>query len=232
LPAGWSLSAKHAVEWLLALALLVAAAPFLVLAALAVKLTSRGPAFYSQTRVGRGGQPYTIYKIRTMVHNAECSTGPRWATPQDPRVTSVGRFLRHTHLDELPQLWNVLRGDMNLVGPRPERPEFVTHLEKVIPRYHDRLQIQPGVTGLAQICLPPDTDLDSVRRKLAYDLYYLQHMSPWLDLRLMLLTGCKMFAIPHSLARRLFPLPDGKAVELAYQKLVAEDARLAPVQSA
>jgi lipopolysaccharide/colanic/teichoic acid biosynthesis glycosyltransferase len=232
LPSTWALLGKTMVEWLLALVLLIAAAPFILLAVLAVKLTSRGPAFYSQTRLGRHGRPYTIYKIRTMVHNAEQTTGPRWATPQDPRITSVGGFLRQTHLDELPQLWNVIRGEMSLVGPRPERPEFVTHLEKMIPHYRDRLLVQPGVTGLAQICLPPDTDLDSVCRKLAHDLYYVRHMSPWLDLRLILLTACKMFAVPHGLERRLFPLPDARAVEVVYQGLLADDARLSLVHSA
>src|SRR5438552_3957175 len=174
--------AKVAMDWTLSLALLILAAPLVLLAALAVKLTSRGPIFYSQTRLGRGGQPYTIYKIRTMLHNCESKSGACWSTAGDPRITLVGRFLRRTHVDELPQLWNVLRGEMSLVGPRPERPEFVTTLEVVIPHYRARLAVRPGITGLGQVQLPADTDLTSVRRKLAYDLYYVRQLSLWLDL--------------------------------------------------
>src|SRR5439155_12868491 len=120
-----------------------------LLSMLLVKLTSRGPALYTQTRLGRNGRPFTIYKLRTMQHRCESLTGARWSTPGDPRITPVGRFLRKTHLDELPQLWNVLRGDMALVGPRPERPEFVPQLEQAVPHYRDRLLVRPGVSGLA-----------------------------------------------------------------------------------
>src|SRR5207253_4196733 len=142
------------------------------------------PVFYSQIRLGRGGKPFAIYKIRTMTHNCEKVSGAQWSTPGDARITPVGRFLRKTHLDELPQLWNVLRADMSLVGPRPERPEFVPKLEHALPRYRDRLAVRPGVSGLAQVQLPPDTDLASVRRKLAHDLFYVERMSFWLDLRI------------------------------------------------
>ena len=152
------------------------AAPLILLAMALVKLTSRGPAIYRQVRAGLGGRPFTIYKIRTMAHDCEARTGPVWATADDPRVTPLGRFLRRSHLDELPQLWNVLRGEMSLVGPRPERPEFVAQLQRAIPDYRRRLQVPPGVTGLAQVQLPPDTDLAGVRRKLVYDLYYIRRM--------------------------------------------------------
>ena len=141
-----------------------------------MKLTSPGPAFYTQTRVGQGGRPFTIYKLRTMIHNCESLTGPRWCMPGDPRVTPAGWLLRVTHLDELPQLLNVLRGEMSLVGPRPERPEFLPQLERALPAYRQRLVVRPGVTGLAQVKLPADTDLDSVRRKLAHDLYYIERL--------------------------------------------------------
>src|SRR5207248_4660391 len=141
-------------------------------AMLLVKLTSPGPMLYTQTRLGRRGRPFTIYKIRTMLHDCESLTGPQWSTPGDTRITRVGRWLRRTHIDELPQLWNVLRGDMSLVGPRPERPEFIPELENAIPFYRDRLLVRPGITGLAQVQLPPDTDMDSVRRQLAHDIYY------------------------------------------------------------
>src|SRR5262249_20125711 len=123
---------KAAVDCVLAVGMLVLAAPVIAVAAILVKLTSPGPAFYAQTRVGLAGRVFRIYKIRTMHHNCEQASGAKWATAGDPRVTSVGRFLRKTHLDELPQLWNVIRGDMSLVGPRPERPEFVATLEKEI----------------------------------------------------------------------------------------------------
>ncbi|HXG10987.1 MAG TPA: sugar transferase [Gemmataceae bacterium] len=197
LPApSWYEPCKRFVDCVAALVLLVLTAPVILLCALAIKLTSRGPAFYSQTRVGRFGQLYTIYKLRTMVHNCEKVSGPRWATRNDPRVTPVGRFLRRTHLDELPQLWNVLKGDMSLVGPRPERPEFTAHLEKAIPHYAERLLVRPGMTGLAQLHLPPDTDLNSVRQKLVYDLYYIRRAGPLLDLQILFGTLCYLLGIP------------------------------------
>ena len=153
-----------------------------------------------------------------MIHDCERLTGARWAAARDPRITLVGRFLRRTHIDELPQLWNVLRGEMSLVGPRPERPEFVPQLEKVIPRYRERLLVPPGVTGLAQVQLPPDTDLASVRRKLAYDLYYVKRLSWWLDLRILFATAGHVLGFPYSAAHTLFRMPHGQAVELAYQQ--------------
>jgi lipopolysaccharide/colanic/teichoic acid biosynthesis glycosyltransferase len=213
--------AKFALDWTLSLILFVLTAPLILLAALAVKLTSRGPVFYCQTRLGRGGQPYTIYKIRTMIHNCESISGACWSTVGDPRITVVGRLLRRTHVDELPQLWNVLRGDMSLVGPRPERPEFVPKLAQAIPGYRERLLVRPGVTGLAQVQLPPDTDLDSVRRKLAFDLHYIQHASLALDLRLIAATACGMFAIPFTFSGTVLVVPSGAEIERAYESAVA-----------
>lgn len=213
----WYAPCKLVVEFTLALLLLVLVVPVILLTAVLVKLTSRGPVFYSQTRLGRLGRPFLLYKIRTMVHDCERHSGPRWATPHDPRITPVGRFLRKHHLDELPQLWNVLKGDMSLVGPRPERPEFVPALEKAIPCYGDRLLVRPGVTGLAQVQLPADTDLASVRRKLAYDLYYIRHLNPWLDLRLVLCTGVRMLGVPFHVLCKLFAMPSSEAVEHAYR---------------
>jgi lipopolysaccharide/colanic/teichoic acid biosynthesis glycosyltransferase len=209
----WGDRARRVVEFGLAAVLLVLVAPVLALAALAVKLTSRGPVLYCQTRSGKGGGPYTIYKIRTMVHNCESATGARWSAPGDPRITAVGCFLRRSHLDELPQLWNVLRGDMSLVGPRPERPEFVVKLEQLLPEYGRRLSVLPGVTGLAQIQLPADTDLESVRRKLACDLYYIENRTLWLDARIILATAFKVFSIHFSVARTLLQIPGAAAVE-------------------
>jgi lipopolysaccharide/colanic/teichoic acid biosynthesis glycosyltransferase len=206
-PVGIYPAVKAALDFLLALFLLVLALPVLAVTALLVKLTSRGPAFYSQVRLGRGGRPYRIYKLRTMVHDCEKHSGVCWASAGDPRITPLGRLLRRTHLDELPQLWNVLKGDMSLVGPRPERPEFVPELERAIPQYQARLLVRPGITGLAQVQLPPDTDLDSVRRKLRLDLHYLQKMSFWLDLRLMLCTAFNVLGMPFRLSRRLLRIP-------------------------
>jgi lipopolysaccharide/colanic/teichoic acid biosynthesis glycosyltransferase len=206
-------------EYIAALVLFVLALPVMLVAAVLIKLTSRGPALYSQTRLGRHGRPYQIYKLRTMVHNCEATSGPRWSTPHDPRITPLGRFLRKTHLDEFPQLWNVLRGEMSLVGPRPERPEFVPHLERSIPHYQHRLRIRPGITGLAQVQLPPDTDLMSVRRKLAYDLYYIRNLDPWLDLRLVLCTGLSLFGIPFYWTCRCLHVPGGAIVEQLYRAL-------------
>jgi lipopolysaccharide/colanic/teichoic acid biosynthesis glycosyltransferase len=214
----WYGALKAGFDRLLALTLLVAGGPLILLAAVAVKLTSRGPVFYCQTRVGRGGRPFTIYKIRSMTHNCERVSGVRWSTAKDPRVTLVGRILRATHIDELPQLWNVLRGDMSLVGPRPERPEFIPQLEKAIPRYRERLLIRPGLTGLAQVQLPPDTDLESVRRKLACDLYYVERLGFWLDLRILLSTPFHVLGIPFAVPRTLFRVPSGEAVDQAYER--------------
>jgi lipopolysaccharide/colanic/teichoic acid biosynthesis glycosyltransferase len=232
---GWYLTCKLVAEFCAALILLVLASPFLLLAALLVKLTSRGPAFYSQTRLGKDGRPYTIYKIRTMVTNAEAG-GPRWAMPNDTRVTPLGRFLRDTHLDELPQLWNVLKGDMSLVGPRPERPEFVPQLERNIPHYRDRLRLRPGITGLAQVQLPADTDLESVRRKLVHDLYYVRHLNPLLDLQILGCTAFKLLHMPFTFSSWLLRVPHGPVVEAdapeaLRQPRAAQDCRPAPVSS-
>jgi lipopolysaccharide/colanic/teichoic acid biosynthesis glycosyltransferase len=216
----WYLPFKAAWEFGLALVMLVAAAPIIAVSALLVKLTSRGPALYTQTRVGKDGHVFTIYKIRTMIHNCESLTGPRWAIPGDPRVTRVGRLLRLTHLDELPQLLNVLKGDMGLIGPRPERPE----LEQGLARYRERLTVRPGLTGLAQIQLPPDTDLDSVRRKLACDLYYIEHLGPRLDLSILMCTVFYVFGLPSRLARKLFQVPSSAVAERSTPVPVLEGA--------
>jgi lipopolysaccharide/colanic/teichoic acid biosynthesis glycosyltransferase len=210
-------SYRSLTETVLTLLLLVPAVPVILLASLLVKLTSRGPTFYLQKRVGRNGKVYTLFKIRTMFHDCERFTGPRWATVQDPRITLVGRWLRHLHIDELPQLCNVLRGEMSLVGPRPERPEIAEHLERLIPGYRERLLVRPGLTGLAQVQLPPDCDLASVRTKLAYDLYYVRYLSSSLDLRILLCTACHLLGIPFAFSNRFLKLPSGNAVERAYQ---------------
>jgi sugar transferase (PEP-CTERM system associated) len=166
---------------LLAFAALLICLPALPFLALAVRLSSPGPVFFSQTRVGLRGRPFTIYKFRTMHRDAE-SKGAVWAGKKDSRITPVGAFMRKTRLDEVPQLWNVLRGDMEFVGPRPERPEFVQWLSQEIPYYDLRHMIRPGLTGWAQVRYQYGSSLEETRRKLEYDLYYLKHLSLGLDL--------------------------------------------------
>ena len=224
----WYLPVKAAAEFVFALVLLTVVGPVVGLLALLVKLTSRGPAFYSQTRVGQYGRHFTIIKLRTMVDNCESLTGARWCIPGDPRVTRLGQFLRATHLDELPQLFNVLRGDMSIIGPRPERPEFLPKLERSLPGYRGRLQVRPGVTGLAQVQLPPDTDLESVRRKLRFDLYYVESVNPWLDLRILLSTGFHVLGIPFQYGGRLLGVPGSDTVEAEPQRDFAPENVPAP----
>jgi lipopolysaccharide/colanic/teichoic acid biosynthesis glycosyltransferase len=208
---------KAALDFVLALFLLALSGPVILALMALVRLTSRGSALYSQVRLGRGGRIFRIYKIRTMLHDCERLTGPRWATPRDPRVTRLGALLRRTHLDELPQLWNVLRGEMSLVGPRPERPEFARQLDATIPGYRERLRVRPGITGLAQIQLPPDSDLESVRRKVSCDRRYISHMGIWLDLRILIGTAFLIGGMPVGLVRSTLALPgeDDLSADLA-----------------
>jgi len=158
--------------------------PFL---ALAIYLDSRGPIFYWQERVGQGGIPFMLLKFRSMVPDAEAD-GPTWATHKDPRVTRVGRFLRKSRLDELPQVWNLLRGDMALIGPRPERPEFVHRLDELLPYYAVRHSIKPGITGWAQVCYQYGNSVEDALLKLQYDLYYVKNRGPLLDAIILLRT--------------------------------------------
>ena len=158
--------------------------PFFPFVALAVKLSSRGPLFFRQPRVGMGGRIFNVVKFRTMFTDAE-DEGAKWATKDDPRVTTVGMVLRKTRIDELPQLWNVLRGDMGFVGPRPERPEFVAWLTEELPFYYLRTLIRPGLTGWAQVRYGYGATLEETKEKLEYDLYYIKHMTLGLDLLIM-----------------------------------------------
>jgi lipopolysaccharide/colanic/teichoic acid biosynthesis glycosyltransferase len=190
----WYIPIKAALEWIAALVLLVVVSPLLCILAALVKLTSAGPALYTQTRLGLRGRMYRICKLRTMRHDAEAHSGPVWAAKDDVRVTSLGRFLRASHLDELPQLWNVLRGDMALIGPRPERPEIAARVATRVHGFYHRLRVRPGITGLAQMLLPADDPGDNnyrgVRHKLAHDLLYVRELSPMLDLRILAGTWC------------------------------------------
>ncbi len=197
---------KQFVERLLAAILLVPGAFVILIAGILVRLTSRGSPIFSQQRVGKDGRVFKMYKIRTMIDGAEEKTGPTWTKPNDPRVTLLGKLLRKLHIDEFPQLINVLRGEMSLVGPRPERPEFVPNLLKKIPNYGDRLAVLPGVTGLAQINLPPDRNLEDVRRKLVLDLEYINHAGLLLDVRILLCTFVRLLGCPGVVAMHLFGL--------------------------
>lgn len=221
----WYSSGKVVFDYLAAMALLVPAFPLMLLAAVVVKLTSPGPAFYSQTRVGLNGRKYRILKIRTMVHNCELKSGIQWSHRGDRRVTRIGRILRLTHLDELPQLFNVLMGHMSLVGPRPERPEVIDAkgLTQVVPGYGLRQLVKPGVTGLAQLQLPADTDITSVRHKVVYDLYYVRRQSFLLDLRLLLATVCKAAGMGPRTIRWVFRLPDRERIAEVFQASVTSE---------
>jgi len=167
---------------------LVLAAPLMALVALAIRLDSPGPVFFRQERVGRNRRPFTLWKFRSMRQDAE-AMGARWATERDPRVTRVGRFIRKTRLDELPQLWNVLVGDMSLVGPRPEREMFVRQLCLLNQFYEQRLVVRPGLTGWAQIKAPYASSFEESLEKLKFDLYYIKHISLFLDLSIVLSTA-------------------------------------------
>jgi len=156
--------------------------------ALAIRVTSPGPVLYSQKRVGKDGVPFTIYKFRSMRVDAEALSGAVWSTEGDPRVTKVGRFLRRSRLDEIPQLWNVLVGDMSFVGPRPERPEFIAQLSTEIPFYGQRHAVRPGVTGWAQVRHHYGASVDDAQEKLQYDLFYIKHLSTAFDLFIVLET--------------------------------------------
>jgi lipopolysaccharide/colanic/teichoic acid biosynthesis glycosyltransferase len=199
---------QRALDIIIAIVGLVVLAPLMLILAVAIRVDSRGPILYRQLRIGidrrggrlvdpevlsrrtadLGGRPFTIYKFRSMKAGAESGTGPVWASPDDVRVTRVGRVLRRFRLDEVPQLWNVLRGDMSIVGPRPERPLFVHQLRSEIEGYPLRHRVRPGITGLAQINQGPDQSFDDVRGKLKYDLEYLERRSLKLDLSIMLRT--------------------------------------------
>jgi sugar transferase (PEP-CTERM system associated) len=176
------LLARRLVSIAVSLVILIVCLPLLPFIVLAIKLSSPGPVVFRQERVGRYGHPFYLYKFRTMFHNAEAETGPTWTTDNDPRITRVGRFLRITRLDEIPQLWNVLKGDMGFVGPRPERPEFVQWLNDLIPYYQLRHIIRPGITGWAQVRYQYGASVEETKQKLKYDLYYIKHMSLVLDL--------------------------------------------------
>jgi lipopolysaccharide/colanic/teichoic acid biosynthesis glycosyltransferase len=187
---------KRAIEFVGALVLGIVLLPFELLIALLVLVTSRGPIIYKQVRVGEKGRHFTLYKFRTMRVDAE-KDRPQWSTQNDSRTTIIGGALRRSHLDELPQLWNIIAGELSFVGPRPERPEFVAKLEAKIPYYEARLFIKPGVTGWAQINHHADLTDEDVVQKLQYDIYYLKNRSPILDAAIILKTAKSIFVSPE-----------------------------------
>ncbi len=173
---------KRVVGFLISIVMLALLWPLLLIVALAIKLDSRGPVLFKQERVGENGEPFTLYKFRSMRADAEKETGPVWAEENDPRITRVGKIIRRLRIDEFPQLWNVLKGDMSFVGPRPERSFFVEQLKKKIPYYNERFTVKPGVTGWAQIRYPYGATENDALEKLKYDLYYIKNMSAVMDL--------------------------------------------------
>jgi len=184
----WMLGFKRVLDVVIAIVGLVVAAPVMLLVALTVKLTSPGPALYHQQRVGERGRVFTLHKFRSMRVDAEAGSGAVWSHEGDTRTTSVGRFIRASRLDELPQLWNILRGDMSLVGPRPERPEFIQQLTELIPYYGQRHVVKPGLTGWAQVRYSYGSSVEDAMQKLQFDLFYIKNMSLALDLLIVLST--------------------------------------------
>ncbi len=184
-----SSAGKRLFDVVVSLLLLVLAAPLVALAALAVKLESRGPAFYRQRRVGLYGQIFDVVKIRSMRMDAEVGGKAVWAQKDDPRITRVGRLIRTLRIDEIPQAWTVLKGEMSLVGPRPERPQFVADLEARLPYYAERHVVKPGITGWAQINYPYGASVEDAHEKLEFDLYYAKNYTPFLDLLILLQTA-------------------------------------------
>jgi len=184
----WSREAKRLMDILVSGIALLLLSPILLLTAVAIKLDSKGPVLYSQSRVGLMGEPYKIYKFRSMRTDAEANGIAVWAGENDPRITRVGKFVRATRLDELPQIWNILKGEMSLVGPRPERPLFVAQLAEAMPYYHERHRVKPGLTGWAQINYRYGASKDDSRMKLRYDLYYAKNFSVFLDIIILMKT--------------------------------------------
>lgn len=184
----WEQTTKRIIDLLVSATVLLIGLPVWLALVLLIRLTSQGPAIYRQQRVGRHGRPFMMLKFRTMRENAEAETGPVWAVADDPRYTPIGRWLRKTRLDEIPQFWNVFKGEMSLVGPRPERPFFVERLAREIPLYGRRHRVKPGITGWAQVKWKYDQSLDDVRQKVKYDLFYIENMSLRRDFQILLRT--------------------------------------------
>ncbi|TWT81169.1 UDP-N-acetylgalactosamine-undecaprenyl-phosphate N-acetylgalactosaminephosphotransferase [Planctomycetes bacterium CA13] len=216
---------KYVLDRLAGVVLFVVTSPLTLFLVLLIRLTSSGGGLYRQTRVGLHGETFEIIKLRSMVQNAEKPGQAQWCVKGDSRITRLGRVLRKLHLDELPQLWNVAKGEMSLVGPRPERPEICRRLARnVIPCYYRRNTVKPGITGLAQINLPPDETDDDVRRKQILDLCYIDTANGWLDMRMIVATALRMFGIKGDTVTRLMRLSRIELVEHVATKSVGDSA--------
>jgi exopolysaccharide biosynthesis polyprenyl glycosylphosphotransferase len=191
----WKKGIKRTKDVIVSFVLLILLSPIYILVAMAIKSTSKGSIIFAQKRVGYRGKLFTIYKFRSMVEHAEMSSGPVLAQRQDPRITPVGRWLRRLRLDEIPQLYNVLKGDMSLVGPRPERPFFVEQFKSTIPYYTRRLTVRPGITGWAQVMWKYDECFEDVVTKTKYDLFYIENLSIQFDVKILLLTITTVFSL-------------------------------------
>lgn len=179
---------KRAADIVLSFVMMVVLLPLIVIVAVLIKIDSKGPVLFSQDRVGEGRKEYMVYKFRSMVQDAEEKTGPVWAQDKDDRITRVGKLIRKWRIDEVPQLWNVFRGEMSFVGPRPEREYFIKQLDEVIPYYGQRFTVKPGLTGWAQVCLSYGASVEDAMEKLNYDLFYIKNMSIFMDLMILLRT--------------------------------------------
>jgi lipopolysaccharide/colanic/teichoic acid biosynthesis glycosyltransferase len=197
---------KYAVERVVAWGMLIGSLPVIAVLVWLVRRTSEGAGIYKQERVGLHGETFMVYKLRSMYIDAEKGGKMVWSGKGDPRVTPLGRFLRKTHLDELPQLWNVANGEMSLTGPRPERPKICEELAKYIDDYERRTIVKPGVTGLAQINLEPDQTIADAKRKQYLDIHYIENANAWLDVRMVMATCLRMFWIKGSTVMKLMGL--------------------------
>ena len=184
----WEMKVKRIIDYTFAILIFLISLPITIIISIAIKMESKGPIFYKQERSGLNGKPFKVYKFRSMVQDAEKGTGPMWSTKGDSRITKVGKFIRKVRIDEIPQVINILRGEMSLVGPRPERPFFVEKLSKEIPLYKRRLAVRPGLTGWAQVKHKYDETIEDVKMKLKYDLFYIENMSLRMDFKIIFRT--------------------------------------------
>ena len=184
----WEKRLKRVMDVIVSFLILIISSPVIVIAALAIKLNSKGPVFFTQERSGMNGEPFTMIKFRSMYQDAEKKTGPIWSSKDDPRITRVGKIIRKLRIDEIPQFMNVLKGEMSIVGPRPERPFFVEKLSEEIPYYKRRLKVRPGITGWAQVKHKYDESIEDVKVKLRYDLFYIENMSLRMDFKIIFRT--------------------------------------------
>lgn len=223
---------KPFVEFALTIALMTIALPILAVVSVLVLIVQGRPVFYQQRRVGQNGRTFRIWKFRTMTSNAEASTGAVWSGNDDPRVTPLGRLLRCSHLDELPQLFNILSGEMSLVGPRPERPEFVIELRQTIPGYEERLRVRPGMTGLAQLGLGYDQSVGDVSDKVNLDIRYINTATPLVDARLLMATipYITKQLIHGKIFQRRRTRPDGSIGTLMTSRMIVNEPMASPAK--